>query len=315
MPLIEHLINAITPAHVRFNITTRNDRGHTALAIACLDEEADIAKLLLDCGSQPNISEYNNEGKVISLVPRLVRSPTAREYILPLLIKYGLRLNATDDLGMTPLHILARQGEGNLVEELIRLGADPNTASRNTRETVFHIAVSRSDDHLLRQVLSSPAKLAINAKNSSDQTALYIAACKANYEACGLMLQHGVDVDMRCQASEDHPEGFTALQSACYHGLTQIVKLLIAAGANKEALSNGATPLHIAASKGHLDVCRTLVLAGAEVAFKRTNNDSVIDAAIRSGNSAFSRYLTQKKRPRTNTDVHDDFARWLKKDR
>jgi ankyrin repeat protein len=214
-------------------------------------------------------------------------------HVLPVLLKYGLQLNAMDDSGMTPLHTLASEGKADLFcKELILMGADPNIPTRDRRDTVLHIAVSKPDENLLRQILTSQVKLDFNAKNRNDCTALYLAAINNNYDACSLLLEHIADPNVRCEASEYHPKGFTALHKASYYGYCRIVKLLIDAGARTEIIVDGSTALYAAASQGHLDVCRALVSAGANVSFKRGSDDSVISVARRNEHARVRSYLT-----------------------
>ena len=61
-------------------------------------------------------------------------------------------------------------------------------------------------------------------------------------------------------------DGCTALYVASCRGHVDIVKGLVAAGANKnKAHTNGATPLFIAAEKGHIEVVNALIAAQADL--------------------------------------------------
>ena len=59
--------------------------------------------------------------------------------------------------------------------------------------------------------------------------------------------------------------GRTALTWACIKGYLEIVKCLLAAGADKEkAVNDGWTPPIEAADKGHVEIVRVLLAAGAK---------------------------------------------------
>jgi ankyrin repeat protein len=283
--VVRALIDALSRVQLSFSITSRDKHGHTALVVAIKDDNAAVVRVLLECGSPPN--------SAISLVGGLIHWRYFRTVIFPILLKHGLQLDTFDDLGKTPLHIVARFKHGDsYMKELTLHGADPCAVTRDERETVLHIAAFKPNDEFLRNILPTQVKVVINAKNINDHTALYIAASKANYEACDLLLQHGADVDVRCQASEAHPKGYTALHSASHYGHAKIVNLLLAAGADKENLSDGgATPLYIAASRGHLNVVRALTQAGANIRFKRTSKDSVVTIARENGHMKTAIYL------------------------
>jgi ankyrin repeat protein len=69
--------------------------------------------------------------------------------------------------------------------------------------------------------------------------------------------------------------GSTALHHAAWRGHADVVKLLLQAGAdvNAKTRSNSETPLHLAAMHGHTDVIQLLLQAGADVN-ARTADDS-----------------------------------------
>ncbi|KAJ9440250.1 hypothetical protein DIPPA_01611, partial [Diplonema papillatum] len=78
--------------------------------------------------------------------------------------------------------------------------------------------------------------------------------CAATYRAC-------------CRADAGGGVGWTALDIASLHGHSEVVKELIAAGANVDVQhkDNGRTALHRASHNGHLQVVKELIAAGANV--------------------------------------------------
>jgi ankyrin repeat protein len=76
----------------------------------------------------------------------------------------------------------------------------------------------------------------------------------------------------------DEREGTTALHRAAYGGHVAAVELLIAAGANLEAVSrrNGATPLHLAARASRAEVVVRLLNAGARLDHRNKRNESAL---------------------------------------
>jgi ankyrin repeat protein len=85
-----------------------------------------------------------------------------------------------------------------------------------------------------------------------------VAAASANRSAAVQMLMaHGADINKKLK------RGQTALMFASYHGDTEMVKLLIASGADVNADCDGDTALGWAKQKGHEDVAKLLIEAGA----------------------------------------------------
>ena len=72
------------------------------------------------------------------------------------------------------------------------------------------------------------------------------------------LIEHGANLERR--SGDD----FTALHVGCVLGHAGCVRLLVAAAADVHARATlGATPLILAASRGHHDVCKVLLEAGA----------------------------------------------------
>jgi len=67
-----------------------------------------------------------------------------------------------------------------------------------------------------------------------------------------------------------HAENDEALRNASFHGLTEVVKLLLAAGADVHAEKEAA--LRYASSYGHIEVVKLLLAAGAKLSSKIKKN-------------------------------------------
>lgn len=80
--------------------------------------------------------------------------------------------------------------------------------------------------------------------------------------------------------------GWTPLHLAAQSGLFEVCRVLVAAGANVDALDkNGQTPLHVTAAAlwGEVpDICRLLVAAGADVHARDHKNRTPLHRAAES---------------------------------
>jgi ankyrin repeat protein len=105
---------------------------------------------------------------------------------------------------------------------------------------------------------------AVNAAGPSGVTPLMVAAVLGDREIVARLLAAGAAVD----ATDDR--GFTALFHGCYNpdedrGHPEVVELLLAAGADKEArIGFGVRPLMYAAGNGEAGVVQALLKAGAD---------------------------------------------------
>eukprot|EP00899_Mesostigma_viride_P016556 jgi/Mesvir1/24901/Mv22121-RA.3 len=79
-------------------------------------------------------------------------------------------------------------------------------------------------------------------------------------------------------------KGNTALHDACRKGCMDVVKYLVAAGANMEARNeNGSTPLSLACTSGHLETVLHLITNGADVNAKDKDGNTPLHLASQCG--------------------------------
>jgi len=92
-------------------------------------------------------------------------------------------------------------------------------------------------------------------------TPLLVAARNGHSDICGLLLAHGSDVN-----EVDLEIKLTALHLAAIGGHEAVVEALLSWGAILDPQGHeGATPLLVAANKGHTDICGLLLARGSDV--------------------------------------------------
>jgi pectate lyase len=92
------------------------------------------------------------------------------------------------------------------------------------------------------------------------------------------LLDKGVDAN-----SWDNSGGDTALERATEKGHKEVVELLIAHGANINAIRQtlpGGTSLHLAVMSGHKDIVELLIAKGADVNAKNSEGETALDVAL-----------------------------------
>tara|TARA_Y100001970_G_scaffold36092_1_gene44617 strand:+ start:359 stop:1027 length:669 start_codon:yes stop_codon:yes gene_type:complete len=90
-------------------------------------------------------------------------------------------------------------------------------------------------------------------------TALHYAAYEGHTEIVKLLLDAGADKDVMVFLAQ------TPLHWALMEGHTEIVKLLLDVGARAHGIGGYETPLHVAARDGHTEIVKLLLDAGADV--------------------------------------------------
>jgi ankyrin repeat protein len=142
------------------------------------------------------------------------------------------------------------------VERLLREGHEPNV----------HEAAAIGDTDRLRALLDRDPAL-VNAWSPDGGQPLHFAAFFGRVDACRLLLDRGADVD-------EHARGFNGvapINSAAANDAkpndvcTEIVRLLLDAGADPEAAQGGgSTALHSAAFDRNAELARLLVERGLD---------------------------------------------------
>jgi ankyrin repeat protein/peroxiredoxin len=172
------------------------------------------------------------------------------------LIAEGTPVNGRDSLGGTPLHDAAWAGEKDVAAYLISKGAEVNARHTEGGSTPLHYAVLTNHPEVVELLLDHGADLKILYKT---KTALHLAAASGYARCATLLIAHGADVNARDET------GATPLSEASWTGETEMVRLLVAKGANANDVNpqTGTTPLHAAASRGYREVAKVLIDAGA----------------------------------------------------
>ncbi len=192
------------------------------------------------------------------------------------LIKAGANVNAKIPArfhtGETPLHLAVRTNQRQVVARLMAAGA--NVDARDDRgETPLITAVYFEHTELARELLrehgADPNVAMLNGLRP-----LHVAADRGLNELARLLLEHDAAVDARTGS------GITPLMVAAKRHAA-IVRLLLDAGANPRATTKqGTTPLMYAAHAAATNIVRMLLAAGADVQTKRGDGSDAFDFVL-----------------------------------
>lgn len=184
------------------------------------------------------------------------------------LLAAGAAVNEPDTLGGTPLHDACWAGELEIARLLVERGARVNARHREAGSTPLHYAVITNHAAVVEFLLDKGADL--QATYQSGSTPLHLAANRGYAGIAGLLIARGAEVN-RADAG-----GATPLDEAAWKGHAAMVTLLIGKGGRFSAAT-----LSQAVTKGHDDVVKLLLAAGADANATGTDGQSLVELALR----------------------------------
>ncbi|KAL7072709.1 hypothetical protein ACQ4LE_007685 [Meloidogyne hapla] len=217
------------------------------------------------------------------------------------LLKKGSDINSSNIDGVTALHQAVIDGNMDIVRFLVQHNADVN-AQDNEGWTPLHTAVCCGNLNIAKYLYENNADLAcVNSDRElpvdlaeSDEMRNYLeevmrlkevderkareSEFNAMLEDCDRWIQSGKCLDT------PHPKtGATALHVAASKGYIQLIEMLINSGSDVNAPDyEGWTPLHAAAHWGEREACRILVENGANIDALTYFGHSVLSVADKS---------------------------------
>jgi len=197
------------------------------------------------------------------------------------LSRYSSQINVdrTNEYGKTMLMEAAQNGSANVVDILLKYGANPNTATKSGK-TALHFAINAMNVNSVKNLLKYKY-IDVDAKDSSGTNALmHCAETSSNasaYEIAKLLIDHGADVKA---LDSDGMNALDHLALSVKGGNVEIAKLFVQQGlkpyespnySKSESTSNlsksksnlsskkGKSTLLSAALNGHTKLCQFLI--------------------------------------------------------
>jgi ankyrin repeat protein len=229
------------------NPNSQNIDGCTALHVAATKSNPAITKALLQKGADPNLEDE------IGWTPfyfAALEDPTKENLNVLAMLGETMELNQQDENGLTQLHIAASRGDTEVVDELLKAGANPNIATR-TGLTAFSIAAQNGYSEIMKLLI----KNSNFEKNKMATSPLYHAAYYGNNELVTLLLQVGADPNVKNEV------GNTQLHIAASQDHFKVLNILLDAGADPDAKNkHDQMPLDFAIQNQHVKCAMKLLI-------------------------------------------------------
>ena len=319
------------------NVNAQDANGNSALHLAVPPEKhAIMVHMLLDGGINPNLRDVygdsplhvllmlNRKDDVVESLfadkpenidvsirnlrgqtPLHLAATAKRTTLIPVLLKSGADIFATDNSGSTPFGIALKE-EGTLLNAMINEKTINQTDAEGN--TMLHIAVREgSSNEAIRSIVQN--KAGINTRNRVGDTPLHIGTRLDRREASQYILSMGADVFAANTAGESplgialtHPSGTllwmfdeetakkrdtmgnSMLHYVALWKMDRFIPLMIERGISTEAANaSGETPLFWAVQHDGASTVKALLNAGANINARDVSGNSPLHSAVRWG--------------------------------
>ncbi|KAG4430893.1 hypothetical protein IFR05_013623 [Cadophora sp. M221] len=248
---VERLLSEDSSARV----AARDRMGLTALDSSFKKGHDDIFKLLLRYGA-------DGSGKYLHQYAR-----TGRLECVEALLRHGVDVNASNDIGETALHVAASNGSESLLKFLIEKGAD-SQAIDFLKYTPLHHAAFGGCVGVAKLLLASGA--CVDSKARDGETALHLSTGRGHVTVTSILLASGADAN-----SMDHSGcGWMPLHYASEKLCPEMIWILLKANAHVNTRTRGGlTPLSLTLGfwgqayyeETYVESAKLLLAAGAEL--------------------------------------------------
>lgn len=269
---------------------TADDDGVTPLALACELGDAAIVGQLLDAHAAVRTATPDGT------TPLAVCARFGPAKAVARMLALGAAPDTPDARGQTPLMWAASAGHVEAIGALIEAGADANRVSKGGFTPLF-FAIKSNVPAATQALLAAGARA--DYRGPENTSALQLALYQHNYGAAALLVP-GADLGERDR------EGKTPLDAAAEGGDPALIGLLLAKGADPNALSGPSRikwvteanfgrppppvpptpPLLWAAQGGHAAAMTLLLAHGADPKFAAADGTTVVLAAAKGGSDA-----------------------------
>jgi uncharacterized protein len=204
-----------------------------------------------------------------------------------LLLRAGANPKIANRYGATPLSQAASAGNAQMIEALLKAGADPKTLTTPDGETVLMTAARAGNADAVKILVDRGAD--VNAReNYKGQTALMWAAAERHPDVVKVLLAHGADWKVRSFDRE-----------------TKLPKLSAASSVTPFA-RGGFTAFLFTAREGDIESAKVMLDAGVDIDQTDVDGTNALVVSIMNKKYTFAKFLLDRG---ANPNLADDKGR------
>ncbi|CAB0033535.1 unnamed protein product [Trichogramma brassicae] len=246
------VISKIFNVYNRFDVNYTDEDGLMHFHIACMCGDVSIAGKFLELGQDPNtICRETGDSPLILAVS------SGSKNLIELLLRKGANANLANNDGMTPLHTICAGDRDN--SELIEVFIEKQKEICKAENQEIEICKEKNQE--IEIFKEKNQEVQVNAKNSIGQTPLHIALLRGYRNSFECLLKNGANPNLMNQ------NGMTPLHIICQGDRDDcsFAKMLFDFGNDQYKVQvnakdkRGQTPLHLAVSRGHRNLIEFLL--------------------------------------------------------
>ena len=313
------------------DVNAKNKQNITALMLASWKRNTDGIVLLQVGANQAIVDLYGNTWL------HYAASGVGEKEALQVIIDHGADVNAKNKLNHTALMLASGNGNVDVMNMLIKTGADPDIEDANGNTWLHYAMYGDFNKEVLKVIIDYGAD--VNAKNKENITALMLGSKTGNTDGINVLLQAGANqaivdddgntwlhyaasgvnskealqviIDHGADVNAKNKQNRTALMLASKKGNIDGINVLLKAGANQAIVDvDGNTWLHYAAGGvGSKEALQVIIDHGADVNAKNKQNLTALMLASKTGNTDGINVLLKAGTNRSIVDLYGNT--WL----
>lgn len=294
------LVRSMLDEGIGVNIQPSHHKGWTALMAAATSGKADVVRLLLSRGANPNVTLDDGETPLYQAAQSFFgeNRPRVRE-IVEELIKVGAMIDTRTKEGTTPLMRYAWVKMPEIVSLLLAAKANPFLVDKEGRSS-FQYAVANNDSRSTELLL--PFFKELNKPDRNGETCLMWTNWGERTEALKILLAAKADPNVR-----NPKDGTSPLMISAQRLFRDEVRLLLNSDADVNAKDKkGRTALmYLSSSRFRMNeigahgdgfvvwlgatfIIDDMVKAGAKIDERDSNGQTALMLAVKAGNAHFA---------------------------
>ncbi|XP_054085089.1 transient receptor potential cation channel subfamily A member 1 isoform X6 [Zeugodacus cucurbitae] len=272
----------------QIDIQQGGEHGRTALHLAAIYDHEECARILWGeqrgCLREEMMSFFDSEGNV----PLHSAVHGGDIKAVELCLKSGAKISKQQHDLSTPVHLACAQGAIDIVKLMFSMQPSEKLTCLGCTDvqkmTPLHCAAMFDHPDIVEYLVKEGAD--INALDKEHRSPILLAASRSGWKTVHLLIRLGAGINVKDASSRNvlHfvimnggrlPEFAEEVNKTQSH--SQLVQLL------NEKDASGCSPLHYASRDGHIRSLENLIRLGACINLKNNNNESPLHFAARYG--------------------------------